>query len=160
MTVAYDEIQIRDHYAKYKDMVFRIAIIHVSNVEDAKDIIQEVFIRLMKHGPDFSEESHVKRWLIQVTKNLCYDTHRSIWSKRISIKEIEEQYYQNDHKGFEIMEAIMKLKEKFKLIIILYYYEGYNIREIAELLNRKESSVKMRLQKAKKLLRIELEEDK
>lgn len=158
MVLNYDEKQMNDHYVKYKDMVFRIALTYISNIDDAKDILQEVFIRLMKHGLEFSEESHEKKWLILVTKNLCYDAHRSNWFKRISFSEIEDQYYHNDHKIFEVTEAIMKLNQKFKLIILLYYYEGYKIYEIAELLKKKESTIKMRLKKAKEILRIEMEE--
>ena len=138
-------------------MVFRIAIIYTANIEDAKDITQEVFIRLMKHGL-FTDESHEKKWLIQVTKNLCHDAYRNKWSKRTSLTEIENQLYQNDHEGFEIIEAVMNLKEKFKPIVILYYYEGYQINEIACMLNIKESTVKMRLKKAKEILKLELGE--
>lgn len=158
MIIADDESFKKEHYIKYKDMVFRIAMICVADIEDAKDITQEVFIRLMKHGI-FTDESHEKRWLIQVTKNLCHDVYRNKWSKRTSLIEIENQFYQNDHESFEIMEAVMKLKEKFKPIIILYYYEGYQINEIACMLNLKESTVKMRLKKAKEILKLELEED-
>lgn len=158
MAANYDEEQMKEHYIRYKDMVFRIAMIYMGNIEEAKDVTQEVFIKLMKRGLEFAEESHEKRWLIQVTKNLCCDICRSIWSKRISLMEIEEQYYENDHQGFEVMESVIKLKEKYKFIVILYYYEGYKISEIAEILKQKESTIKMRLKKAREILKIELEE--
>lgn len=151
------ENQLKEHYLLYKDMVFRISMIYVANIEDAKDITQEVFIRLMKHGFNFEDDNHEKKWLIRVTKNLCCDYHRSKWSKRESFDEIEKQYYQNDHESFETLEEIMKLSDKYKLIIILYYYEGYQIKEIAEMLNKKESTIKMRLKRAKEILKIEME---
>lgn len=159
MIITDDERLKKEHYIKHKDMVFRIAMIYVADIEDAKDITQEVFIRLMKHGL-FSDENYEKRWLIQVTKNLCHDSYRSKWSKRTSLAGIENQFYQNDHESFEIMEAVMKLKEKYKTIIILYYYEGYQINEIACMLKIKESTVKMRLKKAKEILKLEMEESK
>lgn len=73
---------LRKHYELHKDMVFRIAMTYVKNVEDAKDIVQDTFLRLGTYRGSFTDEEHCKRWLIRVCINLSKDYLKSFWRSK------------------------------------------------------------------------------
>lgn len=147
-----------EKYALYKTTLFRIAYTYLKNSEDCEDILQEVFIRLLTHSEEFESLEYEKHWLIRVTVNLCKNQLRSFWNrKRASLEEVSE--FTEDSYDFEIMQLILNLPEKYKAVIYLYYMEDYKCREIAEILQLKESAVKMRLQKGRQLLKIQLTEN-
>lgn len=143
-------------YFKYKDLLFRIAFTYVKNTEDAEDILQEVFYRLLYKAPVFENEEHEKRWLIRVTVNMCKNHLGLFWNKnKMEITDIDGWGMTKEETG--ILEEVLSLPDKIKTVIYLHYFEGYRCNEIAEILNIKESAVKMRLKKGRDLLRIELE---
>ncbi len=148
------------HYEMHKDMVFRIAMTYVKNVEDAKDIVQDTFIRLDSCQKRFENEEHCKRWLIRVAINLAKDHLRSFWSSRRDGSEgAMRQLYEVpavDNKDSELLMEVFSLPSKYKAVIYLHYYEGYAYHEIAKILRISLSCVKMRARRGRELLRIEL----
>lgn len=143
-------------YFKYKGLLFRIAFTYVKNKEDSEDILQEVFYKLLYKAPVFENEEHEKRWLIRVTVNMCKNHLRLFWNKnKTEITDIDGWGMTKEETG--ILEEVLLLPEKIKAVIYLHYFEGYRCNEIAEILDVKESAVKMRLKKGRDLLRIELE---
>jgi len=148
---------ILEKYNRYKTMLFQIAFSYLGNKHDCEDVLQEAFIKLYYQAPDFEDSEDEKRWLIRVTINLCKNHLKSFWHrKRISIEGLDEYAYTQEEKA--VMSEIIRLPEKYKLVIQLYYIVGYKISEIAEIINLTESAVKMRLKRARELLRVELDE--
>lgn len=153
----YSQDGISEKYYCYKSMLFRIAFSYTGNRHDSEDILQEAFIKLIYHSPEFSGNEDEKRWIIRVTINLCKNHLGSFWHRnRRSIEDVE-QYAANEEDRTKILE-IINLPSKYKTVIHLYYYEGYSIAEIARILKLSISAVKMRLKRGRELLKIELEE--
>lgn len=147
-----------EKYSLYGKTLFRICMVQLGNKQDAEDVIQEAFLKLMYKAPKFNNSEHEKAWVIRVTINLCKDIHRSIWRKRVVKMEDIEIYY-GDSKDLSIVEEILKLKTKYKEVIYLHYYEDYSIKDISEILKLSESAVKMRLKRGRESLKIGLEEE-
>lgn len=143
----------------YSDTVLRIAVQNTRCYHDAEDITQEVFMRLMKCCGDFTDENHKKAWLIRVTINLCRDLCRSF---AVRYTQPLEDYPciadDGDLKRFEILEAIRRLPEARRNAVYLFYYEGMTIEEIAEATGRSPGNVGSDLHRARKQLRIDLED--
>lgn len=147
---------IFEKYNTYKNMLFQIAFPYLGNKYDCEDVLQEAFIKLYYQAPDFETSEDEKRWIIRITINLCKNHLKSFWHrKRISIEGLDEYYYTTEEKT--IMTDIIRLPEKYKTVIQLYYIVGYKVSEIAEIINLSESAVKMRLKRARELLKVELD---
>ncbi len=135
----------------YGNMLFRIALITLGNASDAEDAVQEILIKYMQKAPAFQEKEHEKAWLLKVTANTCKDLLRfRSRHQTVDIEEIQEFSRETSDTG--ILEALMSLPEKFRLVLTLYYVEEYSIETIAKAIGRTTSAVKMRLQKGRKLL--------
>lgn len=146
-------------YNLYGSMVFRIAMVNLGNKEDAEETMQEAFYKLLYKSPEFKNEEHEKAWLIRVTLNLCRDILRSVWKKRVVKMEDIDTYY-GDPYDSNVLKDIVRLPAKYKTVIYLYYFEDYSIKQISEFLKIKESATKMRLQRGRQLLKMELEGNK
>ena len=108
-------------------------------------------IKYLQKKPNFTNSEHEKAWLITVASNKCRDILR--FKKRhpiIDISEINE--CTNDTSDSGILEALMTLPEKYRVVLMLYYVEEYNIDMIAQVIGKTASAVKMRLQKGRRLL--------
>ncbi len=142
---------------KYGSMLFRICIVILANREDAEDAVQETFLRYLKKAPDFSDSEHEKAWLIHVATNICKDIRRfNFRNKHADIDELSEFLvtgHREENTG--ILEEVMKLKPKYREMIVLFYIEGYKIREIAEICGISAAAAKKRLQYARDSLRMD-----
>ena len=152
-TVSADEFETA--YDTYSAAVYRLALVYLGQRADAEDVTQEVFVRLLCRTPAFTGEEHKKRWLLRVTANLCRDQLRGLWRKLVAV--LEDTVPAAPGEVLEALNAVMALPEQYKLPIHLYYYEGYSVAEIAEILKLGQSAVKMRLKRGRELLKIELE---
>ena len=135
----------------YGNHLFRLCLVILGNESDAEDAVQETLIKYLQKAPAFTNISHEKAWLIKVASNTCRDMLR-YRQRHLQTDTDALQYMPAVSENPEILEALMKLPEKFKLVLVLYYVEGYRINEIAEIINKTPSAVKMRLQKGRKLL--------
>ena len=144
----------REHFNnlidKYSDILFRCAFSYCKNKSDAEDIVQETFIKYLKKQPHFNTDLEEKSWLIRVTINLCKDLLKTYWHKnRQELTDIPIEF--NDE-TYHIMALISKLPPKYRIVIHLYYQEGYKIKEISKMLKLNSSTVGNRLARARKLL--------
>jgi RNA polymerase sigma factor (sigma-70 family) len=140
---------------QYSDMVLRLALTYLGNLADAQDVCQEVYIKLFKHQRPFSDAEHEKAWIIRVTINTCKDVIRSPWRKWFS--PIEEALLPiKDTQSREVVAFVLTLPRKYRMVIHLYYYEGYKTAEIAEILSRKEGTIRTQLKRAKELLKAKM----
>lgn len=152
--------EILNLYDKYYDMVWRICLMQLGNMQDAYDGTQETFIRLMNCSKVFQDEEHAKAWLIRTAANYCKDILKSSWRKKqicADWTEVMEGALVPDAYN-EVFEAMMELPKKYRIIIYLHYYEGYSLKEVADIIKVNASTVRSRLAKAKSLMRGYLEE--
>ncbi|MBS4197307.1 sigma-70 family RNA polymerase sigma factor [Lederbergia citri] len=154
---------------KYGSELKRITYLYVNDRMECEDIIQEVFITCYQNMGNFRHEASYKTWLIRITINKCKD-HRRRWSIRNLIykpkinslntsQSSENIYIQLQHTN-EIIEQIASLSGKYKEVLILYYYQEMNMREISEVLNISINTVKSRLLRGKEALQCKLERRK
>jgi len=147
-----NNLSLEEIVEKYSNMIIQIAYQNVLNSSDAEDITQEVFIKLIKNMDKLESQEHIKAWLIRVTINLSKDYNKSFWKRNIT--EIDENIkYFDDEEDLEVMKQIAKLKPVYRNIIYLYYYQGYKINEIAELLDMKPNTVSSNLTRARNELK-------
>jgi RNA polymerase sigma-70 factor (ECF subfamily) len=113
--------------ALYGKMLYRVIRLHVKNKEDADDLYQETFSRLMGNRKPFSDETHRKAWLLRVALNLCKDFNKSTWQRRVVSLENSVSLSVEDEEDSGVMQAVMKLPEKMRIVVHLHYYEGYTV---------------------------------
>ncbi len=143
---------------KYFDMVYRLALSQSGNPHDAEDITSEVFLRYIKSDKHFESEEHIKAWLIRVTVNRAKSLFASSWFKKtVPIDETLPADMPEDES--EVYGAVLKLPQKYRTVIHLFYYEDLKTAEIAETLNIKESTVRSQLLRARAMLKQFLEGD-
>lgn len=140
----------------YGDMLLRLAYSYMKNIHDAEDILQDVFVQLMKNINIFESSEHKKSWLITVTRNLCKNKLKSSWFKKRD--ELVELPYYDNYKNDDVLDAVMKLPLKYREVIHLFYYEDYTTAQIAELINKKESTVRSLLHRGRNILKDVLKE--
>lgn len=143
---------IEDIMYTYGNMLFRLCIIRLGNSSDAQDVIQETFIQYIRKKPIFNDEEHKKAWLIKVAMNKCNDMLRYKTSHQtIDIEDFLGYTQEKIDTG--IIDALMSIPDKFRLVLMLYYIEDNSIEEIARIIHKTKSAVKMRLQKGRNLLK-------
>ena len=136
---------------RYGDLLYRLCILMLKNESDAEDVIQETLIKFYRKAPAFENADHEKAWLIRVATNECRDLLR--FRVRHPLAEVEQiMVASEDSADSGILEALASLPEKYKLVLALYYVEGYKVEDIAKIIGRTSSAVKMRLQKGRRLL--------
>lgn len=146
------ENDIREKVIKYSDMLYKICIVILCNEHDVQDVIQDTFCRYLEKKPEFHDEEHEKAWLIKVATNICRDMMRfKIRHPKISIDEVENSITVPEQK--ETLRELLELPVKQKIVIYLHYVEGYQIKEIADILGTTEGAVKMRLKRGKEQMR-------
>lgn len=146
----------------FGDDILRIAYSYLKRREDAEDIVQETLIRFMQSKLQFDTEQQVKAWLLRVAVNLCKDYLKSaVHKKQTSMPEgydvaAEEETPMVEEES-DVLQALMSLPEKYRSALHLYYYEEYTTKEIAEILDKKESTVRSLLKRGREKLAERLE---
>lgn len=146
---------------KYSNSIYRLVLLHTNNRADAQDIVQETFLRYAVHVRKNGDIAHEKAWLLKVAVNLCTDIGRSPWSKGKT--ELEDWFVPAEEFSSEsendVYQALMRLPEKYRSVIHLYYYEGYSINEISSVTGMNTNTIKTHLSRGKKLLKEKLVEE-
>ena len=139
---------------RYQRSLYAAAFNICRNHEDANDAVQDTFIQYYTSRKEFRDEEHLKAWLLRVAVNRAKDITRSFWRRnKISIEEYAEEIPFENQEDRELFEAVMKLPEKYRDVIHLYYYEELSVKEIAGILGASQGSVKMRLSRGRSFLR-------
>ena len=146
-----EETGLRQVMERYGDMVYRLALAQTHSSHDADDVFQEVFLRYLRAAPVFREEEHRKAWLLRVTVNCCKKFHGSFW-RRHTVALSEALPAQNPEEG-ELLGLLEGLPQKYRVVLHLYYYEGYATEEIAAILGRSPGTVRSQLSRGRALLR-------
>lgn len=146
---------------RHGQTVYRLAYARTGNREDAEDVTQETFLRLVRAAPKFRDEDHCRAWLLRVAAQLCPGpVPRPVEEAGAAIEEAERVPApgQVPEPG-GVLEAVLSLPESYRLPVHLFYYEGLSIREIAGVLGKREGAVRTSLTRARALLRDKLKEE-
>ncbi len=144
---------------EYMDTVYRVAYGWLKSPDDANDVTQDVLLELYKTDRVFESDAHIKNWLLRVTVNRCKMFFRSPWRRTENIDDYAETlaFEQKSDKG--LFKAVMELDKKYRVPLLLFYYEGYSTAEVASILGIPEKTVSTRLFRARAKLKTVLEEE-
>ena len=144
---------------KYKNNLYVIAFNICKNVQDSEDVVQDTFIQYISLKKDFETEQHIRAWLIRVAINKAKNKNKTFFRRNILPLEdyMDTLTFESDESS-ELFEKVMGLSEKFRIVIHLFYYEDYSIKEISNILRISESNVKVRLSRGRMLLKNTLKE--
>ncbi len=144
-------------YEKYANDVLRVSYFYLGDRQQAEDVTQDVFVRLLQSTPELVEGKE-KAWLLKVALNRCRDLWRAAWVKRVVLgspaMELTPAPDRMDERleRQELMEAIRRLPTDFRDVILLHYYQGYGISEIAQIMKVPEGTISSRLSRGRKKL--------
>ena len=145
-------------YDRNADMMYRIAISQMQNNEDAQDAVQDVFAIYLSVRPTFTDAEHEKAWFIRVTINCSKTLFQFL--KRITHEEFDEDVPEEEDPEEFMEEFLEQLSPDYRTVIHLFYYEDLTTMEISKVLNKKESTVRMQLTRARRMLKDIMEEAK
>ncbi len=151
------EEQFNAIYNANYNRLYRLIYSYTLNETETKDILQDTFIKYYKNINKLPlEEDQVQKWLMRVAINKCRDLFRNVWITRTIFTDDDIKDNSLSTSKLEIYESLKKLNKNERIPLYLYYYEGYKIDEISNILKTKESTIKMRLKKAKEKLKKEM----
>lgn len=141
----------------YGDMIQRICFLYLKQESDVEDIFQNVFLKYMKSLVEFKDLEHEKSWFIRVTMNACKDFLGSWFHKKVDLTMSFQKFQIENHTvEYDMIQAISLLEQKYRNVIYLYYYEGYSMKEIADILHKKENTIYTWHSRAKEMLKKQL----
>ena len=133
---------------EYGNSLLRLAYSYLKNTSDSQDIVQDTLYKYINHKESFETKSHEKAWLMRVAINLSKDKIKYNRFRRAD--ELNENLFSNEEKDLSfVWEAVGNLSEKYRVIIHLFYYEGYTAEKIGEILNKSHSTVRSDLRRAR-----------
>ena len=141
---------------KYSNMIFRICYGVLCNRDDAEDALQDTFLKYLTKSPEFQDEEHEKAWLIRVATNISKNMS-IVRYKRKTVDGAELVDMGVSYEDKYVFEAISELPVKLKIVMMLYYIEGYSVKEVSRIISVSEDAVRKRLQKGRELLKEKIE---
>ena len=151
-----DEDSLNRLISEYGNQILRLCYLYLQDYYAAEDVTQETFLRVYEKYDSLKDRSSEKNWIIKIAINLCKNYlkkhHHHIEPldnhAELNVPDISEIYTRNH----AICDQIKKLSGKYREVIILYYYEQISTKEIAQMLNQKETTVLQRLKRAREKL--------
>ena len=142
-------------YDIYSDSIFKLAYSYVGSMQDAEDIVQNIFLKLIQKDIHISIGKE-KSYLLTMTVNACKDLMKSA-SQRLAVpfeevtadKAVMNAFTEEES---ELFESLKKLPEDYRVTIHLHYFEGYKVKEIAKIMKVSQSAVTMRLTRGRNML--------
>lgn len=147
-------LDIETLFRQHKDDVYRLALSYTKSTQEAEDVCQAVFLKLMEQGSITPGKE--RSWLMQVTANRCRNLLRSGWWKQTV--PMEDTLTAPGPQYSDTWEKVMALPPKYRVMIYLRYYEELTTGEMAELLHISQSAVTTRLSRARQMLKEQLQE--
>lgn len=147
--------------AQYQGAVLRTCYLYLCDRSQAEDAVQETFLKVYRSLDSFRGESSEKTWILKIAMRTCYDMNHSGWSRffnrRVTPEMLPEASVPFTERDDALTQAVMRLPEKLRRVIILYYYQGLSVREIAETLGITQPSVSSRMKRGREKLKAALE---
>ena len=154
---AYSREELAGLYRRHFKLVYQICLVLMKNVPDAEDAAQTVFRKVMEQSAPFRDPEHEKAWLIVTARNECRNQLKHWWRTRRGSEEAMNSLTWEQPEDGPVWEQVCALPEKHRLVLYLYYYQGYTTDEIAQMLGDNPSTVRSRLVQARKKLKLRLE---
>ena len=143
--------------AAHQGAVYRLALSQTRSAADAQDVMQDVFIKLMRSQVPFRDSDHLRAWLLRVTINQCRDLQRRrVVRAYTPLEQVTEHPAASEENG--LLKEVLQLEEPYKTVLVLHYFEDFSIVEIAKMLSLSPSAVKMRLMRGRQQLKTTLQE--
>ncbi len=147
-----------DVFKKYSRQIYVTALTYVKNRSDAEDILQDVFVKFLSEKRPFESEEHAKNWLLKVAVNRAKNILRSSWFRKTDGWEEQASLSHPDPAqaqtlALDLRDAVMRLPEKYRLAVVLYYYDSLSVRDAALVAGVSEEAFRLRLHRARLQLR-------
>lgn len=144
-------------YERHWKYVYKLCFTYMKSASDAEDCAEDVFVKVLTGEITFDDEVHERKWLTVAAINLCKDRMKG-WKRKavMPIDDEPELAAPEQEDRSDVLEAVQSLPVKYKDVIWLYYYEGYQTDEIAEILSRPPSTIRNQMRDARKLLKDKL----
>ena len=147
---------------RYQEPLLRMCCLYLRDRSLAEDAVQETFIKAYQALDSFRGESSEKTWLMRIAMHICCDINRTGWLRFMNRAITPEMFVDQaaptpEEREEELAAAVMKLPRRLREVILLYYYQGMNVNEIADALNLSHSSVSGRLKRGREKLKNMLE---
>ncbi len=154
-----DREQLSRIVEEEKDALFVTAFHYCKNRWDAEDAVQNALVRLLRGNAPYEDREHLHRWLLRVTVNECKRLLTSPWRRHTEpLETCRQEFGIEAPEESALFDAVMALPKKYRMVVCLYYYEGYSVRETASVLGLRESAVQTRLMRARQNLKEQLQE--
>ncbi len=137
---------------EYGQTVASVCVMRLRSRADAEDCFQNVFLKLLRKSPNFCDESHLKAWLIRVAINECKNYLRDN-RRTVSLDALSREPVVFDEEGSDLSWALMKLPDKYREALYLFYAERYTVAEISAILGKNQNTVKTLLRRGREKLR-------
>ena len=152
-----DEKEFAARIWAMRQTLFRICFSQLPSAQDREDAVQEALARAWRKRGQLREEGYLQTWLVRILLNVCHDMQRR-GQRMVPTAEIELPVQDTSPDG-ALREALLALPEKYRLPILLYYLEGYSLRQVAQMLRVPENTVKTRLSRGRQRLKERLHEE-
>ena len=158
---AHNKEEISRIYHKYAHLIYRIIRIILKNDQETEDIVQNVFVKLIKSDKKFTGDEHIKAWLILCAKNEAKNLLKHPRKRKtISIELMTEIQIEDKYNLKEVQKYLLMLNDKYRIPIYLYYYRGYSTQEISKILKVNHSTIRGRLKTARDILKSMIKSNK
>lgn len=137
----------------YADLILRMSYTYLKNTHDAQDICQTVFVKLLTHPQEFESKAHEKAYILRMTANACKDVLKSPWRQKTCGLEVIADVPSPEAEDGSLLAAVNDLPARYRSVIFLFYYEGYQASEIADILGIPTATVHTRLARGRKKLK-------
>lgn len=150
------EDRISDYLMEHYEKLYRLAFTYVKNREDAMDVVQESVYKAIRSYSQIQTVDQISPWVYQIVVHTALDLLRKQKKEVIGVDEMPEEGRKDQYENIDLMKSLDILSEEERIIISLRYFEQCKIKEIAKILEESENTVKSKLYRALKKLRIEL----
>ena len=156
------ERKLREWIEAYSDTMLRTCFLYLSDRGQAEDAVQDTWIKAWKHMDDIVRRGigNEKAWLLRIAVNTCRDYRRSAWfrhvDRKLALEDLPPRLAATEPEDRSLTLTVMDLPDRYKRVVLLYYYQGLNMRETAVALGISQPTVHRRLKKAEELLRVSL----
>lgn len=144
---------------RYRSNLYAASFSVTKNTQDAEDVVQDTFIQYLSQKKEFESEQHIRAWLLRVAINKAKNKNNTFFRKNaLPLEDYIETLSFESEESSELFETVLKLPEKYRIVIHLFYYEDYSVNEISDILKVTPSNVKARLSRGRMSLRNTLKE--
>ena len=160
-----DEVEFERMLHAYGNDTLRLCTLYLKDRHLAEDALQETFIKVWQKYDTYKGRADEKTWITRIAINTCKNYLRTSWLKRTQIVDIFDivsgstNQYRHIEESVDLINGILELKDRYRRVLLLYYYQQFSVKEIADILEMKQSTVLSLLQRGRTQLKQKLNAD-